>query len=78
MPTSCMVTGSRSLASVLSDSFSLVIHLLQPYVQPLLPWYHLHCNFLCLGGELKTKAVGTVFGLSVRIDGPNPSRTDET
>ena len=35
-------------------------------------------NFLCLGGELKEKIVGTASALRVCLDGPKPASTDET
>ena len=76
MPTSRVVIGSRNSASadspVLSPSNSFTTALCRA----------LAClaslSFLRLGGELKPKTVGTASGFSVRLDGPNRSRTDET
>ena len=76
MPTSRVVTGSRNSALLLSGSFSASNSPTTALCSALDSLASL--NFLRLGGELKAKTVGTASGLSVRLDGPNPSRTDET
>ena len=76
MPMSRVVTDLRNSASILSDSFlpsNLIITALCSALASPAP-----LNFLRLGGELKAKTVRTVSGLRVRLDGPSPSRTDET
>ena len=76
MPMSRVVTGSRNSASLLSGSFSPSNSATTALCSALASLASL--NFLCLGGELKAKTVGTASGLSVHLDGPNLFRTDET
>ena len=76
MLTSHIVTVSRNSALLLSGSFSPSNSATTALCLALSGLASL--NFLHLGGELKAKAVRTVSGLSVCLDGPNPSRTDET
>ena len=73
MPTSRVVTGLRNSALLLSGSFSPSNSATTVLCSALASLASL--NFLRLGGKLKAK---TVSGLSVCLDGPNPSSTDET
>ena len=78
MPMSCVyiVNGLRNSAFIMSGSFSPSNSATTTYCSVLASLALF--NFLCFGGELKAKTTGTASGLSIHLDGSNPSRTDET